>query len=275
MKTADPLVEQYLTYCEQQRHPTNTLRVRRSVLTNCPPPSTATREQMEAWWQTRLERQPPLAPSTLMQHLAILRRFYRWMDTWEHRDPDVAWPISRLEAPKVHRGMPRAILKADLDLLLRELPDDLRRAVILGAWAGLRVSEAAALSWVNVDRDAMLLKIEHTKDGGWRHVLVDISLLDELGEPSGTNVVTGTTHTYTAGSLQRRINRAIRTLLPDADPPVTFHRLRHRYGTMAYRASGDLLAVGRQMGHAAVSSTQVYAEPSDDVARKIALAVTR
>lgn len=274
-RVSDPLVTLYLAYCAQQRQPPNTIAKRRSILTNAPHPSNATRDDMEAWWKIRLDQDPPLAPSTLTATLAILRRFYRWADTWEHRDPDTAWPISRMEAPAVHKGRPRAILKPDLDKLLAELPADLRRAVLLGAWAGLRVSEAAALPWANVDRDGMILSVEDVKDGGWRHVAVDINLLDELGEPGGTNVVTGTTHVYTGGALQRRVNRAIQSIVPDADPPVTFHRLRHRYGTMAYRASGDLLAVGRQMGHRAVSSTQVYAEPSDDVARKIALAVTR
>lgn len=271
----DPLVVLYLAHCAQQRQPPNTIAKRRSILHNAPHPGAATRDGMEAWWQTRLDRDPQLAPSTLTADLAILRKFYAWLDVWEHRDADVAWPISRMEAPPVHKGRPRAILKPDLDKLLTELPPDLRRAVLLGAWAGLRVSEAAALPWANVDRDGMILSVEDVKDGGWRYVAADIRLLDELGEPRGVNVVTGTSHVYTAGALQRRANRAIQAVVPNADPPVTFHRLRHRYGTMAYRATGDLLAVGRQMGHRAVSSTQVYAEPSDDVARKIALAVTR
>lgn len=270
----DEIVAQYLEYCAKMREPANTQLKRRSILTNAPHPSTATREEMEGWWEERLSIEPPLAPSTLVADLAILRKFYEWMDVWEHRDVDRAWPITRLKAPKARRGMPRAILKADLELLLRELPEDLRRATILGAWAGLRVSEAAALSWSSVDRDGLLIRIEDSKAGG-RKIAVDISVLDELGEPGVGNVVTNSAHEYTAGSLQKRINRAMQNLIPDADPPVTFHRLRHRYGTMAYRASGDLLAVGRQMGHHAVSSTQVYAEPSDDVARKIALAVTR
>ena len=50
-----------------------------------------------------------------------------------------------------------------------------------------------------------------------------------------------------AATLQRRINRAIHRAGIDA----TFHQLRHRYGTLAYQATCDLVAVGRQMDHLA------------------------
>ena len=50
---------------------------------------------------------------------------------------------------------------------------------------------------------------------------------------------------------------------------------RHRYGTMAYQATRDLLAVGRQMGHSSPVTTSIYAAPADDVADVIAEAVAR
>lgn len=259
------LVAEYLAYCERQRHPPNTLRARRRVLTGAP--VTGTREQLEAWWETRSH----LAATTLTAELAILRRFYAWADKWEKRDPDVAWPCARLEAPRVHAGLPRPVSRADLDRVLAAVPADLGRAVRLGAWAGLRVSETAKLMWPDVDIEQQQLRVVDSKGGHSRVVAVDFALIDALGVDTGRNVVTGTGHVYTAGALQRRCNRAIRAAGVDA----TFHQLRHRFGTLAYRSSRDLLAVGRAMGHRSVASTTVYAEPSDDVARQIAAAVTR
>ena len=49
----------------------------------------------------------------------------------------------------------------------------------------------------------------------------------------------------------------------------TFHALRHRYGTLAYQATRDLVAVGRQMGHSSPVTTAIYAAASDDVADEI------
>ena len=72
-------------------------------------------------------------------------------------------------------------------------------------------------------------------------------------------------------TLQRRINRAIHRAGIDA----TVHQLRHRYGTLAYQATRDLVAVGRQMGHSSPVTTAIYAAASDDVADAIAEAVAR
>ena len=55
----------------------------------------------------------------------------------------------------------------------------------------------------------------------------------------------------------------------------TFHALRHRYGTLAYQATRDLVAVGRQMGHSSPVTTAIYAAAADDVADLIAEAVSR
>ena len=54
-------------------------------------------------------------------------------------------------------------------------------------------------------------------------------------------------------------------------PGVTAHRLRHTYASRLYRVSGgDLIAVQRALGHASVSTTQVYADV--DVDRVVNLA---
>jgi integrase len=74
-----------------------------------------------------------------------------------------------------------------------------------------------------------------------------------------------------AATLQRRVNRAMRR----AGVSDTFHGLRHRYGTLAYQATRDLVAVGRQMGHTSPVTTAIYAAASDDVADEIAEAVAR
>ena len=67
------------------------------------------------------------------------------------------------------------------------------------------------------------------------------------------------------------MNRAIHRLGVEA----TFHSLRHRYGTLAYQATRDLVAVGRQMGHSSPVTTAIYAAAADDVADEIAAAVAR
>lgn len=262
----DHLSQQWLDYLEAEHHPANTIARRRSVLRSIGNAGTATREDVEAWWATRRD----LSPATRANDLACLRSFYKWCHRWEHRSPSDD-PTLRIEPPKVDKGLPRPIGRADLRRLLDTAPEDLRRAIALGAYAGLRVSEVARLHWHDIDLETRRARIIASKGGKSRIVALGVVLIDHLLPDTGGNVVTGTTQAYSPAQLQRRVNRAMLR----AGVGGTFHQLRHRYGTIAYQETRDLLAVGRQMGHASPVTTAVYAAPSDDVADQIAEAVTR
>lgn len=260
----DPLAALWIEHLRAEHCPPNTLRRRAAVLRSVGHPGTATREQVEAWWATRRD----LSPATRSSDLASLRAFYRWARRWEHRDDD---PTLRLDPPKVDKGLPRPVSRHDLRTLLDKLPDDLRRAVALGAYAGLRVSEVAALDWADVDAEARRARIWHSKGGKSRVVTLGVILVDHLLPDVGGNVVRAGGKPYSANALQRRVNRAMHEL----GVPDTFHGLRHRYGTLAYQATRDLVAVGRQMGHSSPVTTAIYAAASDEAAEVIAEAVTR
>ncbi len=263
MTLTDPLSLAWLAWMDGSRIPAHTVARRRAVLRGLGNAGAATRGDVETWWTSRAH----LSAATRANDLANLRAFYKWCRRWEHRDDD---PTSRLDAPKVDKGLPRPLSRADLHRLLAVLPDDLRRAVALGAYAGLRVSEVAALHWHDVDLEARRARVLG-KGQKWRLVALGAVLIDQILPDTGGNVVTGTKQSMSAATLQRRINRAIHR----ADIDATFHQLRHRYGTLAYQATRDLVAVGRQMGHSSPVTTAIYAAASDDVADEIAEAVTR
>ena len=260
----DPLSLAWLAHQRAEHTATNTIAARARVLRSVGIAGAASREDIEIWWASRRD----LSPATRSNDLACLRSFYKWAIRWEHRADD---PTTRLDAPGVDKGLPRPVNRTDLRKLLDTCPDDLRRAVALGAYAGLRVSEVAALSWVDVDVEARRARILGSKGGKSRAVALGAVLIDYLLPDTGGNVVTGGRGVMSAAQLQRRVNRAIRAAGVDA----TFHQLRHRYGTLAYQATRDLVAVGRQMGHSSPVTTAIYAAASDDVADAIAEAVAR
>lgn len=257
------LADAYIEHLVAERAAPNTIAARARTLRSVGDAGGAAREDVEAWWASRAD----LAPATRSSDLANLRTFYKWCRVWEHRADD---PTARITAPRVPNGLPRPISRADLHKLLASLPDDLRRAVALGAYAGLRVSEAAALDWADVDTEARRARVLG-KGRKSRLVALSAVLIDSLLPEAPGNVVTAGSDPYTASTLQRKANRAIRAAGVDA----TFHQLRHRYGTIAYQATGDLIAVGRQMGHASPVTTAVYAAASDEMADRIAEAVAR
>ena len=269
MTLTDTLSLAWLDWMAAARIPAHTVARRRAVLRGLGNAGTATRGDVEAWWTSRAH----LSPATRANDLACLRAFYRWADRWEKRDDD---PTRRLDPPRLHRGQPRPMSHDDLWRVLdwcdTHALHDMRRAIALGAYAGLRVSEVAALTWSAIEWDGGRARARVVGKGAKPRV-VDLSpaLIDMLLPDTGANVVTGESVTYDAARLQRRVNRLIRA----AGVRGTFHSLRHRYGTMAYQASGDLVAVGAQMGHATIQTTAIYAAAASDAGAKLADAVAR
>jgi site-specific recombinase XerD len=256
------LTEQWLASLTDRSMSPHTLKTYARTLRSLPDPDTATREDVEAWWHSRAG----LSPATRQNELAAVRQFYAWCRVWEHRTDD---PTLRIRAPKVPKGLPRPLSRADLRTLLDTLDGPMRRAVALGAYAGLRVSEAAGLSWLDVDQETRRIRVAG-KGGKTRLVGLSPLLLDALLPDTGRNVVTGA-EPLTAQALQQRVNRAIRAAGVDA----TYHQLRHRFGTMALATSSNLLAVSRAMGHSSPATTAIYAATSDAELDVIADGVTR
>jgi integrase/recombinase XerC len=112
-------------------------------------------------------------------------------------------------------------------------------------------------------------KLRRSKGNKSRRVPISPALLEALLPNTGGNVVSGNV-AYSTARLMRRVHRAFQSLGIDC----TFHQLRHRYATLAYAASKDLLVVSRLLGHANVTTTQIYVQTSDETAAAIALAVS-
>lgn len=241
----------------------NTVRSYQRTLRTLPGAQTASREDVEAWWRSRAH----LTPGTRVTDLAAVRAYYRWMVRFEHRDDD---PTVRIDAPRLPKGLPRPVSRDELHRLLSTLDGDLRRAVVLGAYGGLRVSEAASADWSDLDAENARLRVTG-KGRKTRLVAAGPAMLDGILPNTGGNIVTAGGAPYSAGALQRKVNRAIRS----AGVAATFHQLRHRFGSVAVAAGVPLLSVSRAMGHANPATTAIYAATSDADLDVIAEAVAR
>ena len=232
------------------------------TLRTLPDPETATRADVERWWHERSR----LALTTRSNERSAVRQFYAWCVTFDYRPDD---PTRRIAPVKVPKGLPRPASRDDVLRLLTTLEGPMRRAVCLGAYGGLRVAEAASLAWADVDTEHHRMRVTG-KGGKVRLVGLPPLLLDSLLPDTGGNVVTGEA-AWSGAVLQQRVNRAIR----NAGLDLTFHQLRHRFGTQATASGVPLLSVMRAMGHADPSSTAIYAATSDADLDVIADAVTR
>lgn len=257
------LVERWLDYlAEDRNYSPRTIRTYRQALASIPDPETATRADVEAWWTTTRD----LAPATRQNRLSVLRSFYKWCIRFEHRDDD---PTIRLDAPKVDNAQPHPVSRAELIATLNASTPEVRRAVALCAYSGMRVAEAAALDWQDVDEETHRIWIRRGKGGKDRAVGLPPLLLDEIAPRRRGNVVRAGGPAYSPNALQTAINRT----MTRAGVDNSSHGLRGRYATLALTAT-NLLSVSRALGHASTATTARYAATADTDLDLIASAVT-
>lgn len=261
----DPLVLEFLEWAARDRgRSPHTLARYRAVLAAIGDPTHATREDIEAWWATRFDA----SPATRSNELACLRSFYRWATRFDHRADD---PTRRLDAPKIPNRVPRPIGQTDLDRLLGELTADaldLRRAFALGAYGGMRVSEAAAADWRDVDQDGRRL---YVRGKGSKERVIGLSpvLLDKILPDTGGNIVAAGGKPYSAATLQRKANR----LMDRYGITHTFHDLRKRGATLAMAKVANPQAVAQAFGWASLETVKHYAVVGDETLDAIAQAM--
>jgi site-specific recombinase XerD len=253
---------------DDRRRSTNTLARYRAVLRDVATfgdPATITTEQIEAWWRSRYHT----SPATQANELACLRSFFRWATRFDHRPDD---PTRRLDAPKIPNNVPHMVGRQEFELLLGEWTADaldLRRAIALGGYAGLRVSECAEVDWSMIDEEARRIFVRG-KGGKQRPVPLSPVLLDYLLPNTGGNIVTAGGEPYTAASLQRRVNRLFRRHGSER----TFHDLRKRGASIALSKGASPAAVRTMFGWSSMETVAHYAVVGDDELDRIAEMLT-
>lgn len=259
-------IDRYLAYAERDRN-WSSLTVKRyaAVLRPLAGLDAWTVDDVDAWWESRRH----LSPASRENELAVLRSFYRYCTRWDIRPDD---PTRRLDAPVVARTVPEHVGRAELNRLLTACDEDgapeIRRAICLGAYGGLRVSEAASLDWSHIYTEERRIKISGK---GAKERLIGYSplLLDELLPNVGGNVVRGGGKPYVGAVLQRKANRFMQRHGVDK----TFHDLRKRYVTLAIAKTGNVHAVAKAAGWASIETANTYAAMSDETLDAIASAV--
>ncbi|WP_172193492.1 tyrosine-type recombinase/integrase [Actinomyces faecalis] len=182
---------------------------------------------------------------------ASVRKFYDWAlraGRTSH-DPSTALPRVRESQPSPHPCPDLVLTQA-----AAHAPDDVALMITIASRLGLRRGEVARIHAQDLSEDLLGHSLlVHGKGGRERTVPVTDDLARTIRERAGggwlfPGRVGGHLSPDTVG---RKVARA----LPQG---WSMHSLRHRFGTVAYERSQDLMAVQRLLGHASPKTTQRY-----------------
>jgi integrase/recombinase XerD len=291
MKRGDDatIIERFLDVLwSEQGLSRNTLEAYRSDLVRCAswlarqqtPLAAAERQQLLAYLADTV--QAGARPRTTARQLSALRRFYRYLVREGERPDD---PTGDIESPRLGRPLPKSLSEAEVEQILdtpkTTTPAGMRdRAMLETLYAtGLRVSELVGLRLMQINLDQGLVKVmgKGSKErlvplgeeavlwlqrylGGARRELLGTHETDALFPTNRGEVMTRQAFWY---NIKRYAARA------GIDRPISPHTLRHAFATHLVNHGADLRTVQMLLGHADLSTTQIYTQVARERLRQL------
>ncbi len=222
-----------------------------------------------------IESQRTLSRRTIHNHISALRTFYRFLIK---RRVVSTNPFNGLVLPKLRRGLPRFLTETQI----RELLDgpmrllDNERISPTQAWrdrlalellygGGLRVSELVSLNYGMIDDESGVARIlgKGNKERLCPLGRVAIACLRKFrvefatqGQFNSPVLLNDRGARMSVRQVQKLVKRylAITGLPMDMSP----HKIRHSYATHLINNGADLRIVQDLLGHASLSTTQIY-----------------
>ena len=238
------------------------------------PPGSVTTQELERWIAEL--RADGLAPATIARRIASVRSFLRHLVLVGSASVNAA---AELELPRRVRRLPRTLSPGEAERLIEAsagtTPRALRDAALVELLygAGLRVSEAVSLDKAGIDLDGRLVRVVGKGDKE-RVVPVGRQAVEALrrylarGRPHldrkhrrelFLNAQGGALTRAGAFLILRRL-AAKAGLEPERVHP---HLLRHSFATHLLEGGADLRSVQEMLGHADLSTTELYTHVTD------------
>jgi len=223
-----------------------------------------------------------LAPASIRRNISAIRTYYRFLLAEGRAEKD---PSERLETPRGWRTLPGVLTVDEAERLIKsvglEEPFAFRdRALFeLAYGAGLRVSE-----WLSIQTKDVILSdgIVRVFGKGSKERLVPIGrsaigavavYLRELrpkldrGESQGKLFLNARGQPLTRMGAWKILKKYVQKA--GITRPVSPHTLRHSFATHLLEGGADLRAVQEMLGHADISTTQIYTHVDREYLRKV------
>jgi site-specific recombinase XerD len=209
---------------------------------------------------------------TTARKLAALRSFFAYLAGCGVISAN---PAQLISAPKRGSKLPRVLKVQEAAELLEAMPSDTALALRDRAMfelvyaAGLRCGEVVGLSLVDLDFDSEAVRVEgkgsktrvvFCGESGWgwldRYLRRSRPFLCEQADTCDYVFVSKSGRGLSTSDVRRRLALWARRSQPQTK--VSPHTLRHSFATHLLEGGADLRAIQKLLGHATISTTQVY-----------------
>jgi len=272
----DPLVRKFLQYLTVERNASpRTLKAYRQALGQClselkTPWKKCTADQFRDYLFRLMKREQ--ARSYVRLQFSALRTFYRYLVSRERLRND---PTRELQLPKLQKKLPIVLTRQQVEELVAaplQIPKQkaapswmpLRDAAILELFysSGLRLSELAALNVSDLDPYTESVRVfgkgskERVCPVGWPAVDAISRYRAAANVHAGKLFINKSRRGMSPRSIWLILKRYVRhTSIPISISP---HKLRHSFATHMLDRGADLRSVQTLLGHASLSTTQIY-----------------
>ena len=174
--------------------------------------------------------------------------------------------------PRRSRALPLVLSLAEVRALIDAPANAKHRALLAVAYsAGLRVSEAVALRWSDLDRQRTMIFIRQAKGQKDRYSLLSRLAIDYLDayasqskqRPSSAGWIfpgQDPGRHLSARSAEKIFENAAR--IAGIRKKVSFHSLRHAFATHLLESGVDIRYIQKLLGHRSTRTTQIYTHVS-------------
>ena len=272
----DALIQDFLRYLTVERNASpRTLKAYRQTLNQCAaelktPWKKCTVDQFRDYLFRLMKREQ--ARSYVRLQFSALRTFYRYLASRERLRND---PTRELQLPKLEKKLPIVLTRPQVEELLAaplQVPKQkaaptwmpLRDAAILELFysSGLRLSELAALNVSDLDPYTESVRVfgkgakERVCPVGWPAIEAISKYRAAANVHRGKLFINKSRKGMSARSIWLILKRYLRhTSIPISISP---HKLRHSFATHMLDRGADLRSVQTLLGHASLSTTQIY-----------------
>jgi integrase/recombinase XerC len=230
-----------------------------------------------------------LGKRSMARTLSAIRSFYKYL----HRNEIVdANPARAVGAPRLEKYLPGYLDRAQIDLLFQMAEVrawegkfvDVRNLAILELFysTGMRLSELQGLSRGELDVVSQQVKV---RGKGRKERIIPVGdhavlalrnyeakrddLLRALGPKADRNAlfIGNTGKRLGVRAIQKTVTKFLAQI--DEEAGLSVHSLRHTFATHLLDAGADLRAVQELLGHASISTTQIYTHTSIERLKRV------